>query len=159
MLAIGKKIGLVGMLAAITLGGGGCQRHREPVMALAPHPDEIEVRRNVQFADLPAPKNFKFNRKFSKNFQGSSLRGGAVVYDGTWNVAETSQWYLAEMPKTYWRLTDTVFVNDYDVTHTFAQGDEIAVLRIWRPANDNARVEINLDKRATAPEDVSRFYE
>lgn len=126
-----------------------CRGNNPPAMALSDGsaPAGIEVRRNVQFADIPAPRGFKFNRKYSSNFQGSALRGGTVVYDGTWNVAETSNWYLREMPKTGWQHRATTFATDYDVVHDFVKGDEMIKMRIWRPGSD-LRVEMNIDKLA-----------
>lgn len=129
----------------------GCRSNYPPVMPLgeAGNSGAIEVRRNVQFADLPSPKVFKFNRKYSRNFQGSCLRGGTVVYDGTWNVADTSDWYLREMPKTGWKLRNTVFTNDYDVIHEFVKDDEMIRMRIWHPNTMVLRVEMNIDKTAS----------
>ncbi|GHV23021.1 hypothetical protein AGMMS49959_14960 [Planctomycetales bacterium] len=144
----GKKLFAV-LFAALTVCG--CQHSpRAPVMALptATAAGEVAVLRNVQFADVPAPQNFRFNRRLSHNFQGSALRGGVVVYDGILTVGAASDWYLAEMPKTGWQYVKSEIVKDYDIRHVFAKGDELATLRIWRPAGGNARVEIALDKES-----------
>lgn len=145
-----EKLLAVTLLSTLLLMAA-CRSNYPPVMPLGEGgaaSANIEVRRNVQFADIPAPKGFKFDRKLSRNFQGSALRGGTVVYYGTWTVQEASNWYLAEMPKTGWRLAGTVFASDYDITHTFVKGDEELVMRVWRPGNLNLRVEMNIDKLA-----------
>lgn len=142
-----KTLLLLPCLCAMIFFAVSCRSNYPPVMPLgAENTDEIEVRRNVQFADLPVPQGFKFNRKASGNFQGSALRGGTVIYDGIWNVAEASEWYRQEMLKTGWEFTDISVVNDYDIRHRYVKANETAKVRIWRPKN-LLRVEIDVDKQ------------
>jgi hypothetical protein len=143
-----SKIALGAFFATVL--AAGCQHSlRPPAMAL-PEPRDacarVEILRNVQFADLPAPhRDFRFNRRASQNFQGSYLRGGNVVYDGYWAVAAICDWYLAEMPKTGWHLERDDAANAYDRTYFFRKNDEVATIRVWH-VNDLTRVDIGIDK-------------
>ena len=91
---------------------------------------QVEVRKNVQFADIPAPQEFSINKTETKTFQGSSMRFGTLIYTGIWNVWETNQWYLNAMEEAGWKLISTKFDNDYYVKSFFRKKDETLALEI-----------------------------
>ncbi len=117
----------------------GCQNpnfERKVDDPTAEHPysanigSQVEVRKNVQFADIPAPQEFYINKVETKTFQGSSMRFGTLVYSGIWNVWETNQWYLNAMEEAGWKLITTKFENDYYVKSFFKKKDETVALEI-----------------------------
>ncbi len=91
---------------------------------------QVEVRKNVQFADIPAPQEFSIDKLNTKTFQGSSMRFGTLVYSGIWNVWETNQWYLNAMEEAGWKLLNSKFENDYYVKNFFKKKDETVALEI-----------------------------
>lgn len=108
---------------------------------------QIEVRHNVQFADVPAPRIFKLRRNLCTSFQGSKLRFGKVVYDGIWNTYNTSQWYLKEMKLSGWKLDKTEYPNDYHARHYFSKGSETALVNIFQHGGvTRAEIMINEDE-------------
>ena len=132
------------MKIGLALGGGGARGIAH--LGVWQRLDELGVPILVMGGkDLVCGRNGVCPR--GKEIGIHSLRGGTVVYDGTWNVAETSNWYLREMPKTGWQHRATEFATDYDVVHDFVKGDEIIKMRIWRPGS-TLRVEMNIDKLA-----------
>lgn len=92
---------------------------------------QVEVRKNVQFADIPAPQEFTIDKVNTKTFQGSTMRFGTLVYSGIWNVWETNQWYLNAMEEAGWKLINSKFENDYYVKNYFKKMDETVVLEIY----------------------------
>lgn len=128
--------------AAIVLGSliaAGCQDPnyiKQVDDPSAQHPysanigSQVEVRKNVQFADIPAPQEFSIDKLNTKTFQGSSMRFGTLVYSGIWNVWETNQWYLNAMEEAGWKLLNSKFENDYYVKNFFKKKDETVALEI-----------------------------
>ena len=91
---------------------------------------QVEVRKNVQFGDIPAPQEFTLDKQKTKTFQGSTMRFGTLVYAGIWNVWETNQWYLNAMDEAGWKLINSKFENDYLVKNYFKKQSEMAAIEI-----------------------------
>lgn len=127
-------------------GGGYLSDQQAADLARVETPEQISVRKDVQFADIPVPYEFIIRRGDSNSFQGSAMRFGKLVYDGIWNTFNTSQWYMKEMPASGWRLVDTKYPNDYAATHVFSKEDETAVIKIYRHEG-NTRVEIDINEK------------
>lgn len=133
------------LLSGIVLVLGGCLETPQPPVddPQAQHPysadigKQIEVRKNVQFADIPAPMEFGLDKNKTKTFQGSSMRFGVLIYKGIWNVWETNQWYIKNMTDAGWKLIDTEFEDDYHVKNYFKKLREIAVVDISDNKEEN----------------------
>ncbi len=133
-----KTIGLT-LIILGALTAGGCHDpsyvpHVDDPSAQHPYSadigSQIEVRKNIQFADIPAPQEFSLNKEETMTFQGSSMRFGTLVYAGIWNVWETNQWYLNAMEEAGWKLIHSKFINDYNVENFFKKGRETVFLTI-----------------------------
>ncbi len=118
-------------------------------------PQQIEVRHNIQFADVPAPRVFKLRRNLCTSFQGSATRFGKVVYDGIWNTYNTSQWYLKEMKLSDWKLDKSEYPTDYHAKHYFSKGQETALVNIYR-VNGNTRVEIMVNEDEAIKDQIKK---
>lgn len=136
-------------LGAVVVGGG-CDGYMSDQqasdLARVETPEQISVRKNIQFSDIPVPIDFVIRRNDSNSFQGSAMRFGKLVYDGIWNTFNTSQWYMNEMPASGWKLADTKYPNDYAATHVFTKEDETAVVKIYRHEG-NTRIEIDINDK------------
>lgn len=146
-----KIFGYMSILLSITLLlTAGCKKPpiEEPDATNAYNPEttgEAQVRKNIQFADIPVPANFKFRKNLSKTFQGRLMRFGTLIYDGVWNVWETNQWYLNKMPEGGWKLTGSKSKGDYNIINTFKKGRETATVRAFEQGN-KIRVEIKINE-------------
>lgn len=143
-----RKAMLAG-LAGATILIGGCQPYISDALAdnlNDPNiPGKVDVRKKIQFPDIPTPEVFVLRRDDTDSFQGSGMRFGMLVYDGIWNTWNTSQWYMDHMKLTEWKLVDTKYPGEYEAVHTYTKGEEKAVIHIYR-YQGNTRLEIMLNE-------------
>ena len=152
----------------------GCTERVPPVIddPEAQHPysadigKQVEVRKDVQFADIPAPMEFGLDSRKTKTFQGSAMRFGILVYKGIWNVWETNQWYQKNMLDAGWKLIDAEFENDYHVISYYKKLREMAVVDIRDNVDENltevtiwlndSEQELRFKERSLAKGDVAK---
>lgn len=113
--------------------------------------DQVEVRMNVQFTDIPVPEGFLLRRNLTHTFQGSSFRFGTLVYDGIWGFAPTNNWYRAEMPRSGWKLVSSRYPNDFEGEHTYSKDDETAVIHMIS-TDTGVRVTVKINQPAKNPQ-------
>lgn len=103
------------LLTAAGCGGGGEWQEPPPGWAaLGPGPGpnlggaapqgEVNLYRDVQFADIPVPAEYYLVPEESHTFQGSLFRNGTLVYEGGLDWINALSFYQQQLPAAGWTL-------------------------------------------------------
>jgi len=120
-----KRILAAAMTVAATgfLAGCGGPETTQPFPRVAQ--GEVVLRQNVQFEDVPVPRNFRLDRTRSHSFESSRFREGEFRYEGPESVVNAVAFYRGEMELDGWRLVDET-IRSGRATLVFAKGAERA---------------------------------
>ncbi len=109
----------------------------------AEEPTDINIQRNVQFADVPVPMNFALRWPESQSYRSVNLRTGDFLYEGAWTYRRTAAFYERQMPLAGWTKA--------------AEEDDIGWLRtVWSKGPE--RCSVFIDDRGQLIQVRARVY-
>lgn len=107
---------------------------------------DVNLERDVQFADIPGPQEYRLVPQDSYTFQGSTFRTGMLVYEGPVEWSAALDFYRAQMPRFGW--TPEQVERGFSVrVLPFTKGQERAIVTV-RQIRNGSRAEIQLDNIA-----------
>jgi len=115
---------------------------------------EVLLRKNVQFEDIPVPRDFRIDRTRSNSFESSRFREGEFWYEGPQSVESVVAFFRAEMTADGWELADET-VRTGRATLVFVKGAEVAeVFAEERPYLTQLEIRVSPVNVAPFPETI-----